>query len=61
MTCSKSTKMIKSKIIKSKMSYSDSEPDSNFVMNLVSNFAPFFLNLNLNLILKLNLILVQCL
>ena len=30
------------KIIKSKMSYSESGPDSNFVINSASNFDPTF-------------------
>ena len=30
------------KIIKSKMSYSESRPDSNFVINSASNFDPTF-------------------
>ena len=41
---------------KSKMTYSESRPDSNFAINSASKFV--FL---LNLILILNLILVQCL
>ena len=34
--------MIKNKIIKSKMTYSESEPGSNFAINFLSNFAPIF-------------------
>ena len=47
----------------SKISYSESEPDfPNFVVNSLSIFALFFLNLNLNLnLMTLGLILVQCL
>ena len=37
-TCSKLTKMYWAKIIKNKMSYSESELDSNFAINSVSDF-----------------------
>ena len=34
--------MIKRKIIKSKMTYSESEPDFNFAINSASNIDPTF-------------------
>ena len=44
------------KITEGEISYSESEPDSNFAINLASNFDSFS-----ELILNLNRILVQCL